>query len=159
MAQAIPMMLMVAGAAMSFKSQSEAASAQKDAARGAQRLAEMNARNQERESERELENMSRAQAKEQSFNRAKAFASGISEDDLGSMGLALDEQKQVNQEEFDWTKLAGQNEAAITRQGGQNAYDSGKARAKSTQSGAYASLLSGAGNVYGAGKTAGYWGS
>lgn len=143
----IAVALTAAGTYQSFKSQSEAAAAQKDAARESARLAEINARNQERETQVEVANLSEAQAKAEAMNRAKAAASGVAVAPGGSYALTLAEQKKYNTRELEWLKESGASRANIIRQQGQSSMRTGMAQADATKSGAYGSLWSGLGSA------------
>ena len=159
MAQAAPIIAAVVGAAgtyMSYKSQSEAAAAQKDAAREAQRTAEMNAMRQERETAQQAENLRAAQKKAEAASRARAAASGTAAG--GSQELVMEEQQRTHAEELAWLKQSGRSQADIIRRGGQQAYATGMAQASGTKAGAYGSVIGGAQQVYGIGKGASWWG-
>ena len=143
------------GAVMSYKSQSEAAAAQRDAARESQRIAELNAINQERETAQQAENMKKAQEREQAMNRAKASASGVAPG--GSFDLVMDAQKAEHAKQLGWLKQSGKSQAEIIRRGGQLAYGQGMAQAKQSQYGAYGSLLGGIGGIADTGTRAGWF--
>jgi len=158
MATAMPyiaMAMTAVGTYASYKSQSEAAAGQKDAAREASRLAEMNAQMSERETTRNAENMQAAQEREQATNRAKAAASGISGG--GSFDLVMDEQKRIHGEEQDWLKQSGASKADIIRQGGALAQSQGYAQADATRAGSWGTLIGGAQSIYGTGSQAEMW--
>ena len=160
MAQAVPFIVAavsVAGTYMQYKSQSEAAAGQEDAAREAQRQAEINAKMQEKETAVEAANLSMQQEKEEAANRARAAASGLAVAPGGSYSLALEEQKATNQRQLEWLKASGQSYADMTRMQGASAYRQGMSQAKASQYGAYGALASGASNVYGIGKNEGWF--
>lgn len=150
----------VLGTAMSFKSQSDAASFQKQEARDAARNAEIDAKNLERTSAIEASNLSKLQAREESFNRAKAFASGVAVDESNSFGLVMAEQRQTNVEQMANLRESGASQAESIRRQGESAYGAGMARADSSKAGAYGSLLSGAKDVFATGEAANWklWG-
>lgn len=160
LAPALPYIAAIAGVAgsyMSYKSQSEAAAAQEDAARESQRLAELNAINEERETARQAENLRLAQSKEEAENRARLAASGISYDQQGSYGLSLKEQEKINREQLGWLKQSGANQADILRRQGKTSYDIAKANAKTTQYGAYGAITGGIQGLYDTGYKASWW--
>jgi hypothetical protein len=147
----------VAGAYTQYKSQSEAAAAQKDAARESQRLAEINARNEERETARQAENLRLSQQKEEATNRARAAASGIAVSPGGSYDLTLKEQEDINKQQLGWLKQSGANQADILRRQGKTSYDVAMADAKTTKYGSYGSLLGGVQGLYDTGSKASWW--
>jgi len=143
------------GSVMSYKSQSAAASAQKDAARDAQRLAEMNAVASERETAQEAENLARQQGKEQAINRARAAATGMAGG--GSLDMVMDEQKNIHGKEMSWLQQSGKSRADILRRQGDTAYKTGMAQASSLRSQAKGSLIGGAGSFFGTANKEGWF--
>ena len=141
---------------MQAKQQANAAEAQEQGARDAQRLAEMNAMAQEREAGQMADNMRAGQEQEEAANRARAAASGVSSNDLGSFGIYMDEQKETNREQLAWLKESGSSQVDILRAQGDSAYNIGMSNASTTRAGIGSTVASGVSSVYGTARSAGW---
>lgn len=162
MAAAIPIVISVAGAYLSYKSQQDAASDQekmaRENARQQEMAAEMNARRVSQETDEESRRMSKMQREQEATARAKAAASGVQQS--GSISEYLEGMMSENQAQLDWHKKSGQSRVDEILWTGQSQADlsrmEGKYRSDASKSKSYGALLSGAGDVYGYGKGT-YW--
>lgn len=142
----------VLGTAMAFKTQSDASSFQKQEARDARRNAEIDANNLQRTSAIEEANLRTLHAKEESYEKAKAFASGVDVEEQNSFGLVLADQKRTNAAQVDNLTDTNASQADKIRRQGDTAYNVGQAQADASMGGAYGSLMGGASDIYSTGE-------
>jgi len=152
MAQAAPFIAIaasVAGTYMSFSAQSEASAFQKQEARDARLGADIDSRNLARTNAIEASNLKTLQEKEESYNKAKAYASGMTFDDNeNSFGLVMAEQRQTNAEQLANLKSTGASNVERILRDGESAYNTGQYQADASMAGAWGTLIGGASDVY-----------
>lgn len=162
MAAAVPIVISVIGTYMAYKSQQDAASAQekigRENARQQEMAAEMNARRVSQETDEEARRMSKMQSEQEAGARAKAAASGVKMS--GSISDYLEGMMTENKAQLDWQQKSGKSkvdEILWTGQSGANlSRMESKYKSDASKAGSYASLIGGAGDIYGYGKGT-YW--
>ncbi len=162
MAAAIPIVVSMVGAYMSYQSQQDAASAQekisRENARQQEMAAEMNARRTTRETEEESRRMKDQQRKQESTARAKAAASGVQMS--GSISSYLEGMMSENVKQREWLEKSGKSKAEEYLWSGQSSADitrmEGSMRADASRMKGYGALVSGVGSAYTAGVGT-YW--
>ena len=143
------------GTAYAVSSQMRAADAQERAAAEAERLARENAAAIEAETREEARRLALQQKQLEGTSRARAAASGITSS--GSFGDYMSFLEQENQRQLEWLNESGQRRADIARRGGYLDAASARTGAHASRAQAWGSIFSGAKDIYGYGRNAGWW--
>jgi hypothetical protein len=127
MAQAIPIILLAASAAISYKSYSD----QKKAAKNAEKIGMMNAAATEAEAAEQARRLKENQMRVLAETSALSAASGVAG---GSQDIYLSDMAESQMSELNWVKKSGASRAEIERLSGQYQKKQGEAAALGTLS-------------------------